>query len=71
MLTFVCTNIHANNPCLPKEYCATGPCAVARIMWEADEAWHQKLRSVNLLDLAQLLSKKIPAAVGKVLPNGF
>lgn len=63
--TFVCNNIRANNPCLTKGYCPDGPCAVARIMWEADEAWRQKLRSVTLSDLVQLLSKDIPATLWK------
>jgi Rrf2 family protein len=63
--TFVCNNIHANNPCLPKGYYPDGPSAVARIMWEADEAGRQKLCSVTLSDLVQLLSKDIPAALRK------
>jgi Rrf2 family protein len=63
--TFVCNNIRANNPCRPKGYCESGPCAVARIMWEADEAWRQKLRSVRLSDLVETLSRDIPAELWK------
>jgi Rrf2 family protein len=63
--TFVCNNIRANNPCRPKVYCESGPCAVARIMWEADEAWRQKLRSVRLSDLVETLSRDIPAELWK------
>ncbi|OCP05803.1 MULTISPECIES: Rrf2 family transcriptional regulator [unclassified Ensifer] len=63
--TFVCTNIRANNPCRPAGYCESSPCAVARIMWEADEAWRQKLRSVRLADLIEALSKEIPAELWK------
>lgn len=37
--TFRCTEIRANNPCRPKGQCDTRPCGIARIMWEADEAW--------------------------------
>ncbi|CCM78824.1 RrF2 family transcriptional regulator [Rhizobium mesoamericanum] len=59
--TFVCNNIRANNPCRPLGYCESGPCAVARIMWEADDAWRQKLDSVRLSDLIETLSKDIPA----------
>ena len=63
--TFVCTNIRANNPCRPKGYCESAPCAVARIMWEADEAWRQKLRSVKLSDLVGILSQEIPEQLWK------
>jgi Rrf2 family protein len=63
--TFVCTNIRANNPCRPQGYCESGPCAVARIMWEADEAWRAKLRSVRLSDLVANLSQEIPAELWK------
>lgn len=58
--TFVCNNIRANNPCRPKGFCDSSPCAVARIMWEADEAWRSKLRSVRLSDLAETLAEEIP-----------
>ncbi|MGH6755061.1 MAG: RrF2 family transcriptional regulator [Bradyrhizobium sp.] len=63
--TFVCNNIRANNPCRPQGYCESGPCPVARIMWEADEAWRQKLRSVRLSDLVETLSREIPAELWK------
>ncbi|GAA3107310.1 Rrf2 family transcriptional regulator [Rhizobium viscosum] len=63
--TFVCDNIRANNPCRPEGYCDSSPCAVARIMWEADEAWRQKLRSVTLADLGEILSRETPPAIWK------
>lgn len=44
--TFVCNNIRENNPCLPKNHRSRGQCAVARIMWDADEAWRQDRKSV-------------------------
>ncbi|MGX9142740.1 RrF2 family transcriptional regulator [Mesorhizobium sp. 128a] len=60
--TFICANIRANNPCRPKGHCDSGPCAVARIMGEADEAWRQKLRSVTLAELVETLSREtLPA----------
>ena len=62
---FACTNIRANNPCRPEGYCESGACAVARIMWEADEAWRASLRGVTLADLANLLSQEIPAPLWK------
>ena len=59
--TFACTNIRFNNPCLPKGYCDDKPCAIARVMWEADQAWRSKLRSVRLSDLLGILDKGVPA----------
>ena len=61
--TFVCTEIRANNPCRPKGHCDSNPCAVARVMWEADEAWRQKLRSVTLADLGATLSRETDPAI--------
>jgi len=63
--TFVCSNIRANNPCLAKNHRNRGECAVARIMWQADEAWRAKLRSVSLADLGQILEQETPAALWK------
>ncbi|MEY9199478.1 Rrf2 family transcriptional regulator [Sinorhizobium sp. CCBAU 05631] len=63
--TFVCNNIRANNPCRPQGYCESAPCAVARVMWEADEAWREKLRSVQLSDLIDTLAKEVPAELWK------
>lgn len=63
--TFVCANIRANNPCRPKGHCDAKPCAVARIMWEADEAWRQKLSSVTLADVVETLARETPAKIWK------
>ncbi|BCG72055.1 Rrf2 family transcriptional regulator [Mesorhizobium sp. 113-1-2] len=63
--TFVCNNIRENNPCRPQGYCESGPCPVARIMWEADEAWRDKLRAVRLSDLTEALAQDIPAELWK------
>lgn len=57
--TFVCQNIRANNPCRPKGHCERGPCAIARIMWEADEAWRSALRKVTFADLGTILQQEI------------
>ncbi|MFK0206537.1 RrF2 family transcriptional regulator [Agrobacterium sp. NPDC090283] len=57
--TFVCQNIRANNPCRPEGYCESGPCAIARIMWEADEAWRNALRRVTFAELGKILEKDI------------
>lgn len=61
--TFVCTQIRQNNPCRPVGYCESGPCAVARVMWQADEAWRSSLRGVRLSDLTQTLGTDIPAEI--------
>lgn len=57
--TFVCQNIRANNPCRPQGYCESSPCAIARIMWDADEAWRAALRKVTFADLGQILQREI------------
>lgn len=61
--TFVCNNIRANNPCRPKGFCEIGPCAIARVMWTADEAWRSSLRSVTLADLGMTLSKEVDPGI--------
>ena len=58
--TFVCTEIRKNNPCRPAKECFGRPCAVARVMWEADAAWRKSLRGVRLSDLAKTLEKDLP-----------
>lgn len=57
--TFNCTEIRKNNPCRQAEPRQPKPCAIARIMWEADEAWRSKLRSVRLSDLITLLGSDV------------
>ena len=66
--TFVCTNIRRNNPCLTggeaKSLCTDGrPCAVARVMWDADRAWRDALRAVSLADLMARLQTDLPAGL--------
>lgn len=59
--TFVCTEIRKNNPCRPAGNCKEKPCAVARIMWEADQAWRTKLRNVVLSEFVVTLQEEIPS----------
>lgn len=61
--TFVCTNIRQNNPCRPADFCDTKSCAIARAMWDADEAWRESLRGVRLSDLLASLGKDIPVEI--------
>jgi Rrf2 family protein len=58
--TFVCSEIRQNNPCRPTDTCEAKPCAIARVMWAADEEWRKKLRSVSLSHLAETLAQDIP-----------
>tara|TARA_R110002111_G_C5949112_1_gene368414 strand:- start:420 stop:914 length:495 start_codon:yes stop_codon:yes gene_type:complete len=65
-LTFVCNGIRRNNPCLTgdeKRCTMAQPCVVAKVMWDADEAWRNHLRSVRLSDLLKTLSDEIPADI--------
>ena len=59
--TFACTEIRRNNPCRPTDTCDTKPCGIARIMWQADEAWRQSLRGVRLADIVAGLQDDIPS----------
>lgn len=58
--TFVCTEIRKNNPCRNAGERDSGACAVARVMYGADEAWRQHLRSVRLSDLVETLGRELP-----------
>lgn len=59
--TFVCTEIRGNNPCLEPGHCDLKPCGVARVMWEADRVWREKLASVRMSDLVAGLVEDVPA----------
>lgn len=61
---FVCTEIRANNPCLPKAWlpaAKAAPCSIAQVMWSAEEAWRAKLAGVTVADVARQLERKLPA----------
>ncbi len=61
--TFACTDIRFNNPCVPKSHRGGKACAVARVMWKADEAWRGVLREVRLSDLMATLQTDIPPEI--------
>ncbi|WP_421876799.1 RrF2 family transcriptional regulator [Pacificispira sp.] len=63
--TFRCSEIRGNNPCLPKGYCSPDKCAIARIMWQADQAWRQSLRETSLADLFDLLGRELDPEIFK------
>ena len=57
---FVCTEIRRNNPCRPKKLRDPQPCGIARVMWDAEEAWRAKLRATTLAMLVKSLQKDVP-----------
>ena len=62
--TFACTNIRFNNPCrVPCADDESKACSVARIMWQADEAWRDSLRGITLAAHAAMLATDLPVEV--------
>lgn len=59
--TFKCGDIRANNPCRPSKLRDSKACAVARVMWQADEAWRHSLAAVSLADLGVTLQADLPS----------
>lgn len=57
--SFVCTEIRKNNPCRKRGKKDVSRCAIASVMWKADKAWRDTLRSTRLSDLLQTLQKDI------------
>jgi Rrf2 family protein len=60
--TFECSEIRKNNPCLGKTK-ISGVCAVAKVMYRADEAWRKELRAMTLAMLMKQLMQDIPMDV--------
>jgi Rrf2 family protein len=62
--TFNCSEIRKNNPCRSlvnfDTHLDAKPCGIARIMWEADDAWRESLRRTTLADLVAMLPKELP-----------
>lgn len=58
--TFVCTEIRKNIPCRPAGTKDGKVCAIARLMYGADEAWRAHLRAIKLSDLLETLGKELP-----------
>lgn len=64
--TFVCTEIRDNMPCAekpPAKGKTRRPCVIARVMYDADEAWRSHLRGITLADLAKTVEKEVPLRV--------
>jgi len=58
--TFKCSEIRQNNPCLSTTAQFPKPCGIARVMWQADEAWRTHLKNTTLADLADSLKEEVP-----------
>jgi len=52
---FVCTEIRQRGPLAASSAACTAPCAIARTMWAADDAWRASLRNVTIADLATMV----------------
>lgn len=65
--TFVCTEIRKNMPCRPSGAKDSKICAVAKVMYGADEAWRAHLRGVRLSDLLETLQKDLPPALAQAV----
>ena len=58
--TFACTEIRKNIPCRPAGTKDGKVCAIAQVMYGADEAWRAHLRAISLTDLLDQLKKDLP-----------
>lgn len=63
--TFACTDIRNNIPCRPARMKQSKICAVAQVMYDADEAWRSHLRNVRLSDLLDTLEVELPKDFAK------
>lgn len=59
---FVCNEIRRNNPCLG-QFRPGGKCRIARVMWQAEDAWRRELASVRLSDVTRALEDDVPQDV--------
>ncbi|WIX76870.1 Rrf2 family transcriptional regulator [Amycolatopsis carbonis] len=63
---FVCTEIRQRGPlATPPEAC-TAPCAIARTMAGAEQAWREALRAVSIADLARDVGSTNPGALAGI-----
>jgi Rrf2 family protein len=58
--TFKCNEIRRNNPCLSKvDRKFSSVCAIAAIMYDADEAWRAALRNRKLSEITESLAEGV------------
>ena len=61
---FRCSEIRRRGPAGQPDEAYRHPCGIARVMWSAEDAWRQVLRSTTVADLLGRLAPDIaPAAV--------
>jgi Rrf2 family protein len=67
--TFNCTEIRQNNPCLTAK--SKGVCDIAKVMYDADEAWREVLRGMTLETLKKQLEQKLPQSLKEKTAEWF
>ena len=65
--TFACTEIRKNMPCRPAGTKDGKICAIAQVMYGADEAWRAHLRNVRLSDMLETLARDLPPSLVKAI----
>lgn len=61
---FRCSEIRQRGPAAVEPECYRRPCGIARVMWEAEDAWRAVLRSQTIADLvAGVLDDADPRAL--------
>ena len=72
--SFRCTEIRQRGPLAAQPEACTAPCAIARAMSAADDAWRAALRAVTIADLAERVSGDyegdVMSRIGQWLPRG-
>lgn len=61
--TFNCTEIRQNSPCKIPKSAFKKPCQVARVMYQADEAWREVLSGTTILDLVKQVESEVPEEI--------
>lgn len=57
---FRCTEIRQRGPAgHPRKQAALKPCGIARVMWQAEDAWRASLRETSLADVVAGLARDV------------
>lgn len=62
---FVCREIRRNNPSISSEAPFRSVCGIARVMYDADDAWRKVLRATTLADILRALPGQVPKDVAR------
>jgi Rrf2 family protein len=63
---FVCTEVRQRGPLASPPEACTEPCAIARAMSAADQAWRAALRGISIADLRQSLDTGSEDVLGQI-----